>query len=96
MRAGSAPPPEPRSRHHIGLDVTVRAGQPGPACRRSGVSTLRLPVRGQSQVIAEPAERRQASWRNGLQFLRSIPNRGRGLRSPLSTAILARREPHWQ
>jgi hypothetical protein len=46
-----------------------------------GVSTLRLPVRGQSQVIAPPADSLPGVLgSNALQFLRSVPHQGQGLR----------------
>ncbi|CAN5492145.1 hypothetical protein BH10PLA2_BH10PLA2_08190 [soil metagenome] len=46
-----------------------------------GVSTIRLPVRGQSQVIAPPADSLPGVLgSNALQFLRSVPQQGLGLR----------------
>ncbi len=68
---------------HIGSTVTLRAPakQAVALAAVPGVSTLRLPVRGQSQVVGEPAEAPPGELGSGgLKFLRSIPNRGRGLR----------------
>jgi hypothetical protein len=67
----------------IGSTVTVRTkASYAPALAAvPGISTIRLPVRGQSQVIAEPSEAPPGVLgSNGLQFLRSIPNQGHGLR----------------
>jgi hypothetical protein len=67
----------------IGPLVTARAkaNQALALAQVPGVSTLRLPVRGQSQVIAEPAlSAPGVLGSTGLQMLRSIPNAGKGLR----------------
>jgi hypothetical protein len=67
----------------VGPIVTARAkaSQALTLAQVPGVSTLRLPVRGQSQVLAEPAESAPGVLGStGLQALRAIPNKGMGLR----------------
>ncbi len=67
----------------VGSTVTARAkaSQALTLAQVPGVSTLRLPIRAQSQVLAEPAESLPGVLGStGLQMLRAIPNHGKGLR----------------
>jgi hypothetical protein len=67
----------------VGPVVTARAkaNQALTLAQVPGVSTLRLPVRAQSQVIGAPAQSAPGVLGStGLQVLQSIPNSGKGLR----------------
>lgn len=67
----------------VGALITARAkaSQALTLAKVPGVSTLRLPVRGQSQVIGEPSPSLPGVLGStGLQVLRSIPHSGNGLR----------------
>ncbi len=67
----------------VGSTVTARAkaSQALTLAQVPGVSTLRLPIRAQSQVLAEPAESLPGVLGStGLKMLRAIPNHGQGLR----------------
>ncbi len=67
----------------IGSTVTVKTKAKNAVALAAvpGVSTLRLPVRGQSQVLAAPADSPPGVLgSNALTFLQSVPNRGLGLR----------------